>query len=242
MFNDDVYSLNNINNYKEVINSSSITIIELYNKNIDMFIDKSIKIKNIKNYNFFIIKGIEILGYVFKFFILYTKNIELTDYYSVKSIFYFIEFLQQMNNYKHDLLNLTLQDAVMFVYKKTIFNINKNLCKNINNHLINDNLDIFINIHTLFNNKICNYVNIHKFIKFIKSYNINNENELNYLLNTIFIFINKIDIDINYLNDKFMKKIKIYSKEYIENIRYKLSNNMYLLTNDYDKYTTSLFI
>ena len=114
------FSLNNENNYVEFVNYDSIKVIELYTNIINEFVEKSIEIKNIDNYDFILVKGVETISYVFKFIILYTKNLKLTNHYSRKSIFYFIEFLQQINKNKIEFLNLSLSDAIVFVYNKTI--------------------------------------------------------------------------------------------------------------------------
>tara|TARA_X000000368_G_C22959794_1_gene680459 strand:+ start:697 stop:1134 length:438 start_codon:yes stop_codon:yes gene_type:complete len=58
--------------------------------------------------------------------LLKTKNLGLVVQNSENTIFYFIEFIEQMNRPRTELqslLNLTIMDAKLFVYKKTIFDL-----------------------------------------------------------------------------------------------------------------------
>ena len=79
--------------------------------------------KNI-NYNRYIIKkGIETLSHIFNILLLYTMNLELTYHHCQKCLFYYIEFIGQTSG-ENNFLQLTLKDSALFVYKKTIFEIN----------------------------------------------------------------------------------------------------------------------
>lgn len=57
--------------------------------------------------------------------ILYTKNIELTTYHTQKAVQYYVEFICQIGEGNNNYISLTSRDAVLFVYKKTIFEINQ---------------------------------------------------------------------------------------------------------------------
>jgi hypothetical protein len=59
---------------------------------------------------------------VFEYVLIKTKNIEKAFYYAQKTYFYYIEYMEQIHrsNLQHT-LNQT--DAVLFIYKKTIFEI-----------------------------------------------------------------------------------------------------------------------
>ena len=77
------------------------------------------------SYLFFVIKrGLETIGHIFKFLMMYTKNFKLTMHHCKKSFFYYIEFIGQIGDDNHTYLQLSSKDAMLFVLKKTIFEIN----------------------------------------------------------------------------------------------------------------------
>jgi hypothetical protein len=84
-----------------------------------------------KQYFIFVMKrGIETFSHVFKILLLYTKNLELTSYHCKKAFFYYIEFIGQIGDDTHTYLQLNSKDAALFVYKKTIFDIDNDYKKN----------------------------------------------------------------------------------------------------------------
>jgi len=56
--------------------------------------------------------------------LLYTNNIDIAIYHTQKSILYYIEFVGQIGEDRRNLLKLNTQDATLFIYKKTIFEVN----------------------------------------------------------------------------------------------------------------------
>ena len=59
---------------------------------------------------------------VFEYVLIKTKNIEKAFYYAQKTYFYYIEYMEQIH--RSNLQNtLNQTDAVLFIYKKTIFEI-----------------------------------------------------------------------------------------------------------------------
>jgi hypothetical protein len=112
--------------------------IEHYNDTLDTsLVNVCMKIVGIMNYYIlyanetsftdpgFTEKGVDIILNVFAMILLYTKNIELTVEYTNNSIYYFIEYINQISNNNADFVfvNLTLKDAVLYVYRKSIFEI-----------------------------------------------------------------------------------------------------------------------
>ena len=69
-------------------------------------------------------KGIETISSVFKLLLLYTKNLSLTIFHCQKSFYYYIEFIGQIGDSNHQFLQLNSKDASLFVFKKTVFEIN----------------------------------------------------------------------------------------------------------------------
>jgi len=140
------FSLKNENNYKSTFNESSLNIfnsyqeivIEYHKKYNIFFIDEQYN-KYIKN------KGLRGICNIFKLLFLYTKNIDLVNYHTNNAVLYFLGFVEQLANANNNYLNLNIKDAIMFIYKKTIFDIIKKNeivnCKKTNN--ITKLIDIF---------------------------------------------------------------------------------------------------
>jgi hypothetical protein len=66
--------------------------------------------------------GLNAIHRVFEYILIRTKNIEKVVYYSRKACYYYLEYMEQI--YLTNLtLNLNQTDALLFVYKKTIFDL-----------------------------------------------------------------------------------------------------------------------
>lgn len=123
----------NDENYEKQINCEDINkFIVCFNKIINNFLENLIENININEEHYFkhiIFKGINTLTNVFNFLVLYTKNIEIILNACEKSYLYFIEFIGQIGSDSKSYLQLTVKDATLFVYKKTIFDINNEFKK-----------------------------------------------------------------------------------------------------------------
>jgi hypothetical protein len=226
---DNNFSLQNLDNYRKNIDNTTIEVTEKYYMLIAeyfKFITENIKVKNSNFSKFIITRGLDTITNVFNSIFYYTKNIDLTYFHCQKSFYFYVEFVGQISEDEKMFLQLSSRDATLYVYKKTIFEIN-NECKNTNesSKLINDQIAIinsYINIYkTMVYKIIQNYRNninnnlyietFEKLCKKINKTNLNNENVV--LLNDImdkFYFI--IDNDIDYFFDivqEFTKKMKI---------------------------------
>lgn len=60
---------------------------------------------------------------------MYTKNLNITYIQCQKAVYYYIEFICQIGDSSHSFLQLNSKDATLFVYKKTIFEINNEIIK-----------------------------------------------------------------------------------------------------------------
>ena len=128
------YSLHNTENYKtsmqysasEILNKYSLLIIEYLN-----FIIESINVKNNTYNKFVILRGLKTITHVFNIILYYTKNLDVAYYHSQKSFYFYIEFIGQISEDQHTFLQLNSRDAMMFVYKKTIYEINNEIKKQI---------------------------------------------------------------------------------------------------------------
>ena len=125
-----------------------LSIINHYNKKIDihqygylfkkyiqliseflMCAAHNIGFRNKKYYLFMIQRGLETIKHCFKILFMYTKNIDLTMHHCKKAYCYYIEFIGQISENSHTYLQLNSKDAILFVYKKTIFQINNDYRK-----------------------------------------------------------------------------------------------------------------
>lgn len=120
--------LNNIENYRVELTTVES---ELFLKYIDLIHElieycvTSFVIQKSRYLQYILIKGIKNVFYIFNFLLLYTKNVELSFFHTQKSILYFIEFIGQIGDDTHNFLKL----ASLFIYKKTIFEVNNDFRK-----------------------------------------------------------------------------------------------------------------
>lgn len=141
-------------------------------------------IKNHEIIYYIYFKGLELINNVFVYILLYTKNIDLAYYNVQKSYYFYIEFINQIDEIQLTNLSLTCNDAIYFVYKKTIYNINEEYKKNI---IINENKDFILlkkiisNINYFINNLICKYDCLNKLNNTKNSNEINNINMHKYI-------------------------------------------------------------
>lgn len=128
------YMLYSVSNYKPTIdNNPTDILIKFVSVIIEYmrFISEKITIRNKQHYKFIFERGFETLIHVFSFIIYYTKNLELTMYHTQKAFYFYIEYVEQISNDNITFLQLSSRDATMFVYKKTIYEINNDYRKNI---------------------------------------------------------------------------------------------------------------
>jgi len=218
----NVFSLQNISNYKENLENDCNTIIEKYLYIIFQYlkqITENTKIKNNQHFFFILMKGLDTLYHVFSNILIYTRNLNAAYYNTQKAYYYYIEFIEQINNRNRNSLNLNSKDAIMYVYQKTLFEINNETKMKINIKKEEREIyDFLLGFHKIY--KLI-------FKSFYDKYNINlllNKNETDEILNHLNITITKIN------NEKIIKKKyklnELYDKiiELNENTEYKTEN------------------
>ncbi len=148
--------LYSIDNYRPTINyllqdilTKFLTVIIEYLT----IITEKITIKNRQYYLFILERGLETLIHVFSIIFYYTKNLELTFYHTQKAYYFYIEFIEQISDDNITFLQLSSKDAILFVYKKTIYDLNNEYKKN----LMEPNEDDTIILNTL-----GSYINFYK--------------------------------------------------------------------------------
>ena len=125
----------------------------VYNRIVANFVKdiaEDFAISDLSQFIYVVEKGVETITNVYKTILLYTRNIEMAEYHTEKACVYYIEFISQLGN------DINVREAVLFVFKKTIFEINNECKKRVN---ISAEQNVYFNIL----NETTEFV--HKFIK-----------------------------------------------------------------------------
>lgn len=151
----DIMSLFKKNNYKHTLDSNDKVILFNYVNIISEYlfhISENLHIQNKNYFKFIVNRGLNTIKHVFTLLLLYTKNIDLVTFHTKKSYLFYVEFIGQIGQDNHSYLQLNSKDAVLFVYKKTIFEINNDIKKNIchDNKNIFEYIYLFTNIYNQF--------------------------------------------------------------------------------------------
>lgn len=120
------HSLTNVDNYKQYATETSAVVFSKFLNIAGDYIvqcSDNIHIRSITYYKYVVSQGLATLGHVFLTLYLYTNNLDLTTYHCQKAVYYYIEFIGQIGDDLHSFLQLNSKDAMLFVYKKTIFEI-----------------------------------------------------------------------------------------------------------------------
>jgi len=174
MNNSDSQNIYDIENYKKSFSPLQYKhftklFIELINEFLIHLCDK-ILLQNQSKYFFVLQRGIETITHIFRNLLLYTKNIELTIYHCKRAYIYYVEFIGQIGDDKNTYLQLNSKDATLFVYKKTLFEINNEYRKTFT---IGDDDKTILNISNRLNNI---YTQILLYILSIDKVSISNRN------------------------------------------------------------------
>ena len=127
------YALHNVKNYNKTIQNTSYDILSQFSEIIIGYIQLITEKLRIKHKHFFVFifeRGVQLLIHVFSIIFYYTKNLQLTLHHSQKAYYFYIEFIEQITDENITFLQLSTRDALMFVYKKTIFELNNEYKKN----------------------------------------------------------------------------------------------------------------
>jgi hypothetical protein len=223
LYNTDNYKTNITNTLQEIITKFSDIVIEYMR-----FISEKIKIKNKKHYIFIFERGIETLMHVFTMIFYYTKNLELTVYHSQKAFYFYIEFIEQISDDNITFLQLSSRDAVMFVYKKTIYDLNNDHKKMMPALTSDENQIIQI---------MNSYMNIYKKIThFIIHRDFNFDSKLEYInsasnnVHTLSLLINK-----NKIKRPYDECINLFTKLLINELNHNQNemSNFFLILEEF---------
>lgn len=204
-------------NISEIISKYILTI-----NNFTKFFFNNITVyKNVSYIEILYIKGLTLIHNIYNISLLYLDN--LVDIYNIseKGYVYYIEFVNQINlssNYESN-FDLTLKDAIIFSYKKTIFTFDNNIQTTISNNnkfklkIINTIISIINNSSIIINSKIYNLYNNQLNEQYIFDQEINLITlNLSKLIKKIFIAtdLNSKQYDINHNLSIYLENISIF--------------------------------
>ncbi len=184
-------------------------------------------------------KGIDIILNVFSMIFLYTKNLELTIEYTNNSIYYFIEYVSQIRSKNNEFVfvNLTIKDAILYVYRKSIYEINENHRKKYepqqHESTFFEIINLFIKTYSVILKKFINN-------KLYSTTDVQDIRPYLYKINSyIMTFFKTIESYTN-IEDKELKCINDHDKNILYNVTYKGINYIYnkmidYISDDYNK-------
>ena len=232
-------NLLDVGNYKKELNSDTFhRCVNIYiniGNHCVKYLLSNLKTTNKKYLNFIIKRGLTTLEHVHNLLFIYTKNDNMVNHHLEKAYLYYVEFVSQIGEDTNQFIKLNSKDATLFVYKKTIYDINTDYKKNMRltkkdmkfanmmkkfTEIYND--VIFNMIALMNNNLITNMDKLNKYMEYNKKFE-------KIILNIYDIFLNNdyknfIKIMNEFIDD--LVKMKITISEYIKYL---------LLTNKYNK-------
>ena len=130
----DQYDLSISENYFGVVSCDAEYTLEKYSillfEYMLVFFEKIKMTKNkYSHFRYIFERGVNTVTSVFMGLLEYTKNVDLAFHHSKKAFYFYVEFIEQISDFQNSFLQLTSRDAVMFVYKRTLFEVNKDMVK-----------------------------------------------------------------------------------------------------------------
>lgn len=249
---DKIESIKNTTNLLDVTNYKKVITPKILYDSIKIYISisgqcvryllKNLKTTNKEYLKFIIDRGLTTLEHIHNMIFMYTKNSEMLQHHLEKGYLYYVEFVSQIGEDTNSYIKLNSKDATLFVYKKTIYDINQEYRNNMT--LTKENKDymkkmkVFTEIYNLLilnlmdillDDMIKSQEKLKEYMKYSKEFD-----KLISLLYNIFIKkdyenFTKIAKEISYIlmDDKISatKYLKIYNllanKYYKREIKYK---------------------
>ncbi len=153
--------LSDTKNYNDTILNDEMDVVRAYIDILNEYLfhagDK-IVVQNHAYYIFVLKRGCDTIKHIFNIVFMYTKNLNLTIHHCKKAFLYYVEFIGQIGDDNHTFLQLNSKDATLFVYKKTIFDINNEYKKKVD-FTINERKKLkFINVSCNLFNELILYI------------------------------------------------------------------------------------
>ena len=122
-------NLLDVTNYNETITQKilydSMNIYISISSQCVQYLLKNLKTTNKEYLNFIIGRGLATLKHMHNMLFMYTKNSDLLQHHLEKGYLYYVEFVSQIGEDTNSYIKLNSKDATLFVYKKTIYDINQ---------------------------------------------------------------------------------------------------------------------
>jgi len=237
-FDEESISLKNHDNFKQNLDISNISIFKTYADLINLYLINfynNIITENTHYKEFIMIRGIDTIANIFRIVLYYTKDINFVYFYCKQSYFLYVQYIYQLNN--SAIINYS-KNAVEYVYKKSIFNIDNNFKQNIHSVSLQDkqNFNIINNHITSLNiilSKII-YNNINDDVNIIFKQTVTYFNNINLIesdYNVINICLNN-NKDLN--NSKYCEILSLIFKKIYKNKNNIIKLKQKIFHNDYD--------
>ena len=141
------YALDDTSNYNYILQNTVVECFTNYVEIINAYIAHSKNIHTLNNtlYTYLQEKGMSTINHIFKLMLLYTKNLDLTNYYCRQTISYYVEFIEQ-NMQHEDNEKINYNNASRFSYSKTIDKLIKHYRKTSYNELDDNTSELLYNI------------------------------------------------------------------------------------------------
>ena len=116
-------------NYLSVMSHDATYVLEKYSVLLFEYMLLFFEKIKVVHFRYIFERGVETVTNVFVGLLEYTKNVDLAFNHGKKAFYFYIEFIEQISDVQNSFLQLTPRDAIMFVYKRTIFEVNKEMVK-----------------------------------------------------------------------------------------------------------------
>ena len=233
-------NLLDMNNYNKELNS------DIFHQSVNSYINignqcvkyllNNLKTTNKEYLNFIIKRGLKTLEHVHNILFIYTKNDILIKHHLEKAYLYYVEFVSQIGEDTNQFIKLNSKDATLFVYKKTIYDINTDYKKEMKHSIVDMKYmkmmklfteiynEVIFNMIILMNNKeITNNEKLNLYMEYNKKFE-------KIILNIYDIFLNNDYVNFMNIMKDFIYDIMKMDISIGEYIKYLL-----LLTNKYSK-------
>ena len=206
--NNKLYNLQLEETYEIYIDIPIKEIIINYTTLLNYYVIYSIENVKTKNINIFN-KGFSLISNVFITILMYTRSLNTTIHHTQKAILYYIEYITQITDKDENMFfNLTLKDAIVYVYTKTIYDINEKVRANY--VMTKFENELFKNLQHL----ILNYNNLVLFLSRLDIFQEQDISEKKEILLNLHLLFNEYVL--KYYNNIYSDKINLYNKK-IEN-------------------------
>ena len=126
------YSLSDTDNFNSELTVSVEVVMNKYTELLVeyvKFILENVKINKFEYANFIINRGFDTITHIFSNMLYYTKNLDITYFHCQKAFYFYVDFICQISEAEKLFLQLSSRDAATYVYKKTLFEINSDYIK-----------------------------------------------------------------------------------------------------------------